>query len=511
MVRLMATLESKLIVSLIDRISAPTRAISASLGKLQAMQARNNERLDKMRGRMLDAAAAGYALYKAFAGPIQMSLEFSAKMEDTAQKTGMSKRAMDAYAASIRDVAAATGQSNMAIANGMDVLAGAGASADVAAALIGPSAKAATAYRADVNEMAQTTWALTDNLKVATTDIPRALDAMAAAGNAGKFEFADMARYFPAIGAQYAALGMTGVKAVQYLSSALQVMAKATGDNAQAATNMSNVLQKIYAPATIKAFQKQHVNLRKEMQKQIKAGKTPLEAIANITDKTLKGDLSHLGDLFEDAQVQAGIRALIMYRKEWMETRAETMRSGGQVEKDFASRMATPLAQLDGLKNALEDLGLAFGDVLGPSVGEFAKSLTPIVRSLSKFVRDNPKLVKALAFTAAGIIGINTAALAFRFAGLFAFTLFSAAPMTRAIRFPGCAATVSEKSRHGLTSAATTRQFSIAARAALGRAIVISMYKLPAAKSLSRFCGVGAARTSYRCRTGRRRPLGGAP
>ncbi|PRD42325.1 phage tail tape measure protein [Phyllobacterium phragmitis] len=78
----MAVMTSSLIVSLIDRVTAPARGIAATLGRLKAAQERNSRQLDAMRGRMVEAAAVGYALAKAVGAPVKAAIEFESAMAD---------------------------------------------------------------------------------------------------------------------------------------------------------------------------------------------------------------------------------------------------------------------------------------------------------------------------------------------------------------------------------------------------------------------------------------------
>jgi hypothetical protein len=58
----MATLTSKLIVQLVDRLTGPARAISASLNSLTAASARNSARLSAISGKLIGTGAAAFAL-----------------------------------------------------------------------------------------------------------------------------------------------------------------------------------------------------------------------------------------------------------------------------------------------------------------------------------------------------------------------------------------------------------------------------------------------------------------
>src|SRR5690606_35785360 len=299
-----------------------------------AAQERNNARLNAVRGRMVEAGAVAYALARAVSAPVRAATEFETKLEDIGQKINAPVSELPKLGAELRAVARETTQTAAAISEGADVLAGMGASREDALGLLNPIGKAATAYNAEIADLSQAGYAALDNLKVPANQFGSALDAMAQAGKAGAFELKDMAKYFPQLGAGYQALGQKGVPAVADLSAALQIVRKGTGDSASAATNLSNILQKVNAPLTRKNFAKMGVNLEKEMAKAAKKGMTPIEAIAEITNRTLKGNLGRLGDLFSDAQVQQGLRPLIQNLDEYRRIRAEALAAQGTVEED---------------------------------------------------------------------------------------------------------------------------------------------------------------------------------
>lgn len=411
----MATKKSELIVSLIDRLSGPARGVGGALDRLTAAQARNNQRLDAMRGRMLEAGAVAYGLARSLSAPIRAATEFETKLEDIAQKIDAPVEALPELGRKIRQVARDTTQSASAIADGMDVLTGMGASGDDALGLLGPIAKAATAYNASITDLSQAGYAALDNLKVPAEDFGKALDAMAQAGKAGAFELKDMAQYFPALGAGYQALGQTGVPAVADLSAALQIVRKGTGDSASAATNLSNVLQKMRAPKTVKAFKAMGVNLEQELKRAAEAGLTPIEAIAEITNKTLKGDLSKLGYLFADAETQKGLRPLLQNLDLYREIRAEAMKAQGVVEEDYRRRLLTGALAAQRFAIALENVNTSIGAALLPAMAQLGEKLVPIIDRMATFAENNPRLTQTVVALTAGLVGLRVAAIAAQF------------------------------------------------------------------------------------------------
>jgi len=411
----MATLTSKLVVELLDRVTGPSRAVTAALGRLTAAQERNNARLNAVRGRMLEAGAVAYGLARAVAAPVRAATEFETKLEDIGQKINAPVSELPKLGAELRAVARETTQTAAAISEGMDVLAGMGASREDALGLLNPIGRAATAYNAEIADLSQAGYAALDNLKVPALEFSRALDAMAQAGKAGAFELKDMAKYFPQLGAGYQALGQKGVPAVADLSAALQIVRKGTGDSASAATNLSNILQKVNAPLTRKNFEKMGVDLEQEMAKAAKKGMSPIEAIAEITNRTLKGNLGRLGDLFNDAQVQQGLRPLIQNLDEYRRIRAEAMAAQGVVEEDYQRRLQTGALATQRWKIAMEGLNLSIGNALLPALTSLANDLIPIVNKMAEWTEAHPALTRAIVATTAGLVGLRVAAIAAQF------------------------------------------------------------------------------------------------
>lgn len=415
----MAVQTSKLIVALIDQFTAPSRGLSAAMKNLTAASEANAAKLAAMRGKMMDAVGAGYALYQGLSAPLNAATAFEAKLEDIGQKIDTPVKALPKLGQEVREIARQVTQSTMEMAEGMDVLAGMGANREDSLALLMPIGRAATAYKASVTDLAQAGYAALDNLKVPADQFTKALDAMAEAGKAGAFELKDMAQYFPSLGAAYQGLGQTGVSSVADLAAALQIVRKGTGDSSSAANNLANVLQKIRAPQTVKAFDKMGVDLERELKAAAKRGLTPIEAIAEITNKALKGDLGKLGDLFSDSEVQKGIRPLIQNIQEYRRIRAEAMAAQGVVEADYQRRLQTGEMAAKRFSIAIENINTAIGAALLPALSDMADTLVPIINKMAAWAEANPELTRGLVTVASGLIAFKVAATAASFAGLF--------------------------------------------------------------------------------------------
>lgn len=427
----MATLTSNLIVRLLDQVSVPAKKVAGALrglnveagkqpfnARLRTAIDRNSAALNQTRGKLVDAAAGFYAVRAAIGAPMAAAANFETILEDIGQKAEIPRERLQALGQALRRIGSEVNTTGSKMAEAMDRLVGMGASEADAQKLLPDVGRAASAYRAEIADLAAAGFAALDNLKVPADKFSRALDAMAAAGKAGAFELKDMAQYFPSLGASYQALGQKGVPAVADLAAALQIARKGAGDSAEAANNLRNVLQKISAPQTRKAFAGMGVNLEKELTRAAKSGLSPIEAIAEVTNKALKGNLGKLGDLFADAQVQAGLRPLIQNLEEYRRIRREAVEAQGTVERDFARRAQTYAGLQDRWLAVTERLNVAIGNALLPALIKIGDALAPIVSRLGELADKYPQLATATVSATAGLVAFRVATIAASFAGL---------------------------------------------------------------------------------------------
>ena len=434
-----STLTSTLILKLVDGITGPSGRAAAALkalrrsadgvnvsgnrlevaaGHLRAAAAQHMKTLDMLRSKFAASAVATAAYAAAIMVPVKAAKEFETVLMDIAQKADMSRERAAALGSTLTKLATEVRRSAQDLAVGVDALVGMGLSPDDAAALIGPIGKAATAYRAEIEDLSRAGYAALENLKIPASEFGRVLDVMAQAGKDGAFELRDMAGYLPSIAAAYQGLGQNGVPALADLAAALEVVRKGTGDSASAATNLENVLQKIASPLTAKKFAKFGIDIRKELKKSIEKGESPLDMLVRLTNKALKGDLSKLGDLFEDAQVQKGIRALIQNYGEFLKIRERASKAKGVVNDDFERRLTTTQAKFDKLSAAAKTLAITIGNNLAPAVGAMAEKLADAAVALNDLATAHPQLVSGVILAVGALLTLRTAILGVRLAAI---------------------------------------------------------------------------------------------
>ncbi|MDC7675391.1 phage tail tape measure protein [Asticcacaulis machinosus] len=398
-----------------SQIAATTKKVNAQkdaisrVGRFSAMG-------DSARSKGTENITTGVAM----AAPLFLAGKAAASFEDgmidIRQKAGLTVAETKKLEGNILRAAKAAHQIPEAMRMGVDTLAGFGMTPQQAGVMIAPIGRAATAYRAEIADLAAASYANFDNLKVPINETARALDAMASAGKNGAFEIKDMATFFPNLTAQAQALGQRGVPAVADLSAALQIARKGAGSAEKAATNVENLLAKLNTEETEKKFAKMGVDLPKALKKAYAEGKTPLEAIAELTQKATGGDLSKVSKLFGDMQAQAALRPLVQNMEEYRRIRAEALKASGVVDQDFAIRSASAGTQARAIMGDLSRLALVVGTALMPAFSEVSGHIRTAADRFEAFASKNPQVISFIVKTIAVLAGLNIALGASRFA-----------------------------------------------------------------------------------------------
>ncbi|MDA5192787.1 phage tail tape measure protein [Govanella unica] len=350
--------------------------------------------------------ATGAAMGAPLLASAKQAMEFESVMTDIAQKADLGRAASRKMGTELIKAATAANQFPASLQQGVDVLAGFGLDPRQATQMMEPIGRAATAYKAEIADLSTASFASIDNLKVPFAQTARVLDIMAQAGKSGAFEIKDMAQHFPALTAASQALGQQGAPAVADLAAALQIVRKGAGDSASAANNLQNLLNKINSKDAAKNFATFGVDLPAALAKAAKDGKTPIEAITELTSKALGGDMAKLSHLFNDAQVQAALRPLMQNLEQYRQIRAEALGAKGVVDTDFADRLKDGAEQAKAAEISSQKLALTLGAMLLPTVNAIIGKLTALANRLASWAEQNPRLAKTIAWIAGILAGI---------------------------------------------------------------------------------------------------------
>ena len=397
-----------------SRIARQQRLMAIEADK-QAMLNRASDLKSSGQQNIVGGAAMAAPLFLA----VKAGADFSSIMVDIQQKAELSDKATDRLRGNILASASAAKLLPMEMASAVDTLSGLGLLPQQAVKAAEPMGRFMTAFKVEGTDAAASVYAGFANLNIPLSRTGKLLDMMAAGGNQGAFEARDMATALPGLTAQMKGLGQTGEKSAAELIAMLEVVRRGTGDSMSAATNAQNLLAKLTAPTTTRAFKK---NFGIDLPAAIKAGAakgiTPLQTVIEMTKKATGGDLSKLGYAFEDMQAQSAIRQLMLDYKDFINMRAEIAGSAGTVDKAFDQRVANDqTVQIKELTGAISEMVLTASPLLIPFLKQSTSLLKSGVTAITSFAKAHPAaaglMMKLYAAAAVGKIAIGGLQFAF--------------------------------------------------------------------------------------------------
>lgn len=392
----------------IGKLAAKSKALNSIRGK----QDQNLANRAKFRSQLLDAVALGATV----AVPVKVAADFEFNLAQIGVIGDLTADQLSVVRKSIESVSKATVQSRTDVTKAFSTLVSAGLDTERALAVLPVIGKTATAATADIEDMSKATFTLLSALKIAPSELPRAMDMMAQAGKEGNFELKDMAQHLPKIGAFAESLHMSGPRAVASLSAALQIARRGAGDASAAATNLENFLAKITSEETRKRFKKMGVSIEDEFNQAVKDGKDPLVEMIFLIEKMTKGDKFRVGDLFGDMEVLQFLSPALANLNDFAKIRGNALKASGVVDRDFARMSETATKNFERLSGSMTRLGSAIGDKLIPAILPVINFATRAIEKIGALADRFPILTNvvviaggAIATIGASVIGLGYA------------------------------------------------------------------------------------------------------
>ena len=416
----MAVLNSKLILSLVDKVTAPARNISQTVARLTDQQRRNSQQMSAMRGQMVGAAATAYGLGRAIAAPINAAVDFESAMADVKkvvdfetpdhfQKMGMDivhlSTSLPMTAKGIAEIVAAAGQAGMKGGELMEfanLAAKVGVAFDMSAGETGEAlAKIKTALRLSVSETSLLADAINHLSNTSASSAPDLIDYMKRVGAVGE-QYGFAAKDTAVIGSAMIASGAEANVA----ATSFRNVGKALTRGASASK------RQLKAYKTLGLSSKQ---VAKDMQKDATGTLRRVMGLIGKVPEHMQASL--ISDLFGDEA--RAIAPLVNNLKLYDDALASVSQQAdflGSSQKEYEARAATTGAALQKLKNQFTAVGIAIGEALLPTVNSTVQSIKPLLFAITDFVRVNPVLTGQIIKATAGLVALRIAATATRFA-----------------------------------------------------------------------------------------------
>lgn len=180
------------------------------------------------------------------------------------------------------------------------MLASGAVKADTAMKLLPTLQKGATVTGASTDDLAKIAISAMQQFDISEDKIGEVLDKAVAAGQAGNFELADMARWLPQQMAAGKSAGLKGMSGFEALLVANQQARVTAGTSDEAGNNLVNLLAKLTSKETSDRFRKldikgkdgkdHGVDFIASMEAQKKKGKNSIEAFMSIMDQVIGQD-----------------------------------------------------------------------------------------------------------------------------------------------------------------------------------------------------------------------------
>lgn len=424
----------------------------ATMGRMAAgaeLKALGHRQMEEGRHGLKSTIGQAGAFTAAAAIPTKVSADYGAIIRDIAIKAGIANTAQEQdMSRTIITTSQDTGMARNQVAEVVNALVGAGMELKQALDYAPTAAKFVVGQGSDGTETAKMINALGQNAKI--TDpamMQKALEAIAFQGQAGSFESADMARWFPELLANMGNLNIYGMDAVTQLGSMLQVQMKTAGGADEAANNLKNWMGKIGSGETVDAYKKAGIDYQASMNTGLQNGMSTLEssfalaqkyiaatdpkkaqlmaeATANISKESdpekAKGMMKALeealrtGDLFADMQVKAALTAYMQNKDLYNQLKKDSADATGILDKNLAERRQTSAQKWSEMAQSMDDAMRSIGDAIRPVTDAVAVGITGVTRKLSGFSDEFPRVTTGIGTAVAGLIALKGAVSAFK-------------------------------------------------------------------------------------------------
>ena len=438
----MTTLTSRLLISLVDRVSGPARAAAGALGRLNsqasaggrlvAMQdrvagatKRNNVALSRMQSRLVAATAGSFALRSGFRGIVGPAVSFESAMADVAKVTDFDDAGLAAFGKELRRIA--TDEIPMAV-DQLAALAAAAAQSGVPEEdlidFTRLTAKAAVAWDVTGAAAGEALAKLRSALGLTNKETALFADAINHLSDNTASSAEDLVDYSRRVAAQGEFFGFAKEQTLAFGAA----MIGAGAQSEVAATSFRNMGRALTrggsaSKRTRDAYRKLGLDAKtvaKQMQED--ATGTTLDVIRRLGELPEHMQAAVMTDLFGDeARALAPLLNNVELLKETLKLVADEQSYVNSVGREFERRAQTTAYAWQRFQSQLKDISLAIGGTLLPALRSIMHTLGPAVMGFSKFAEANPKLVMALAGTATALIGLRVGLLGLGVAGRLAY------------------------------------------------------------------------------------------
>ena len=425
----------------VGRLEKAYRSMGQTAIKAE-LKAKGHQQIDAGKTGMKSAVGAAVVGVGMLAVPTKVSADFGAIVRDIAIKAGIANKPQEQeMSRKIIDTSRDTGMARNDVADVVNQLVGAGMDLSKALEYAPVAAKFVVGQGSSGVDTAKMINALGQNAKITDPrQMQQALEAIAYQGQAGSFEAADMAKWFPELLANMGSLGITGMDAVTQLGAMLQVQMKSAGGADEAANNLKNWMGKIGSGDTVKAYAKAGIDYKGSMQTGLQNGMSTLETSMSLAQKYIQAtdpkraaamaeatakiskesdpekakammasleESLRTGDLFADMQVKAALSAYMQNKALYSQLKNDSRDATGILDKNLSERREASSQKWAEMAQSMDDAMRSVGDALRPVTDTVAEALTKVTRGITSLSDSAPGVVTAIAAVGGGFVALK--------------------------------------------------------------------------------------------------------
>ncbi|WP_426206763.1 phage tail tape measure protein [Pseudomonas sp. TWP3-1] len=438
----------------VGRLEKAYRSMGQTASKAE-FKAKGHQQIEAGKSGMKGAVGAAVVGVGALAVPTKVSADFGAIVRDIAIKAGIANKPQEQeMSRKIIDTSRDTGMARNDVADVVNQLVGGGMELSKALEYAPVAAKFAVGQGSSGVDTAKMIGALGQNAKITDPkQMQQALEAIAYQGQAGSFEAADMAKWFPELLAEMGKNGITGMDAVTQLGAMLQVQMKQAGSSDEAANNLKNWMGKIGSTDTVKAYGKAGIDYEGSMQTGLQNGMSTLETSMELAQKYIKAtdpkraaamaeatskiskeadpekakammaslqESLRTGDLFADMQVKAALSAYMQNKALYSQLKNDSRDATGILDKNLAERRESSSQKWAEMAQSMDDAMRSVGDALRPVTDTVAETLTKLTKGITSLSDSSPGVVTGIVGVGAGLVALKGIVSSFKIGkGLF--------------------------------------------------------------------------------------------
>lgn len=383
----MATLESRLRVSLFDGVSAKARTISAAINGLQRQATSSFSPINSLAGRIVAFGGAYLGVTEGLRGTVGAAMDFESAFADVRKVVDATDEQFGNMRNTIRQMSTQLPLASKDIAALFAAAGESGVATEDLKAFSEMAARVGIAFDMGAGQAGESLAKLKTQLGLSVAEVGDMADAINHLSNNMASKASDITNFMLRVGA----LAEMGGFTKEQIAGIGSAMIAAGAEAETAGTAMQNVVKALTKGTSAKKGQQDVAKalglnlpqIAKDMQKDApKALRRVLNAIAKAPKDR---HLALLSDFFGDeAKAFAPLIGNVQLLDQALDSVSDRTKYSGSAFKEYVARANTTANVLQLLRNKISDVGISIGDRMLPKVREAALGIGDVLDTLGE-------------------------------------------------------------------------------------------------------------------------------